>query len=89
MPTEDETDNPRTVLEAVGVLARSERLLPALVEELLQPEFSDWARPLGTRPFTSESNPLSLCCFACPLTLTSLKESSDPDVEVAEQIGNG
>jgi hypothetical protein len=51
MAIDDYDDNSRAVLEAVDVLALSERLPARLVEELLQPEFSDGAQSLGAGPY--------------------------------------
>ena len=45
MPYDDNRE-PESYLEAVGILSRSEKVLPAIVEELLEPELSDWGKSL-------------------------------------------
>ena len=38
----DFNGEPESYLDAVGILSRSEKMFPAIVEELVQPELSVW-----------------------------------------------
>lgn len=51
MPINGEVFEPDSYAEAVRVLAESADALPAVVEDLLQPELGVWVRSLGTKPF--------------------------------------
>lgn len=50
MDTGDTTFMPESYPQAVAAISRSEQVLPALVEELLQPELSGWASSLHQQP---------------------------------------
>lgn len=47
----DDNHEPESYPDAVGMLSRSERVVPAIVEELLQPELGDWVKSLQQKPF--------------------------------------
>jgi len=49
MPNDDNRE-PESYLDAVGILSRSESVLPAIVEELLEPELTDWVKSLRQKP---------------------------------------
>ncbi|HEV3004981.1 MAG TPA: hypothetical protein VGX78_10995, partial [Pirellulales bacterium] len=50
MHTSEIDFEPDSYQDAVDALARSEHVAPAIVEELLQPELSEWVRAFHRRP---------------------------------------
>jgi hypothetical protein len=50
MHSDDDNREPESYPDAVGILSRSEKVQPALVEELVQPELSDWVKSFHHKP---------------------------------------